>query len=156
MKRNDLTGKKFGKLTVLECHGIDKFGQTEWLCECECGNRTIVKMNNLKRGHTTSCGCRKHERFGEDLTNKIFGRLIVLGFDHMGPRGRSYWRCECECGNQTIARRDQLLSGHTRSCGCYAIDMSIDRSTKHGLSKKRIYGIWRGMKHRCFGFEHVV
>ena len=66
----NLKGKKFGKLTVLDYCGVDKYGQTEWLCECECGNKTIVRAYSLKSGRTTSCGCRKHERFSDDLTGK--------------------------------------------------------------------------------------
>lgn len=72
MNRSDLKGKKFGKLTVLDYCRVDKYGQTEWLCECECGNKTIVKAYNLKSGRTTSCGCRKHERFSDDLIGKQF------------------------------------------------------------------------------------
>lgn len=149
MKRADFTGKNFGKLTVLNYYGTDKHGQSLWLCECECGNETVVTMSNLKRGHTTSCGCRKFEQFGENLTNKYFGHLKVLGFDHMGPRGRSYWQCRCECGEVVVVRRDRLISGHTTSCGCYATDVNKERMTKHGLSTTRLYSIWRGMRQRC-------
>lgn len=153
MRRADFKGLKFGKLTVLDFYGVDKFGQSEWLCECECGNKTVVKMNNLKRGTTTSCGCRKHKRFSEDLTGKRFGRLLVIGFDHTGEKGHSYWNCECDCGEKAIVRRDQLLSGHTTSCGCYVSDVNRDRCTKHGLSNERLYDIWRAMKHRCKNTE---
>lgn len=149
MKRADLKGEKFGKLTVIDFYSIDKWGQSKWLCECECGNKTVVSMNNLKRGTTVSCGCRKYERFGENLTGKQFGRLSVISFDHMESKGRSYWLCECSCGKRVVARRDQLLSGHTTSCGCYAIDNTRERATKHGLSNERLYDIWRAMRYRC-------
>ena len=52
MKRADLKGEKFRKLTVIDFYSIDKWGQSKWLCECECGNKTVVSMNNLKRGTT--------------------------------------------------------------------------------------------------------
>lgn len=149
MTRIDLTGKKFGKLTVLNFYDVDKYGQSEWVCECECGNKIIAKMGNLRRGHTTSCGCRKYERFSEDLTGKQFGRLAVLGFDHIGLKGRAYWCCRCQCGEMVVVRQDELKSGHTTSCGCYAIDINRERCTKHGLSTSRLYSIWRGMRERC-------
>ena len=38
----DLTGQKFGKLTVIERHGIDKHGHATWRCKCECGSETVV------------------------------------------------------------------------------------------------------------------
>ena len=51
----DITGQKFGKLTVLEC--VVKNQKVQWKCLCECGNICIVSKNNLKSGHTQSCGC---------------------------------------------------------------------------------------------------
>lgn len=53
----DLTGKKFGKLTVISKAESDKYGATRWLCECDCGNKKIVRGNGLKRGYVKSCGC---------------------------------------------------------------------------------------------------
>lgn len=52
----DLSGRKFGKLTVIEQHGHigDKVA---WLCRCECGNEKVVSGSNLITSQTTSCGC---------------------------------------------------------------------------------------------------
>lgn len=146
---NDLRGQRFGRLVVLDYHGVDKYGQKEWMCKCDCGNETIVKAWNLKSGKTVSCGCRRYDRFSEDLSGKRFGRLIVIKFDHMGPKGRAYWLCRCDCGNEIIARQDGLKNGHTRSCGCYAVDTTKKLATKHNLSSDRLYSIWRGMRYRC-------
>ena len=57
----DKTGKRYGKLLVIEFKGtVD--GTSLWECECECGNRTVVRSYNLTSGHTLSCGCVKRER----------------------------------------------------------------------------------------------
>ena len=56
-KRKDLTGQKFGKLTVIEYAGTNKHGGALWLCQCECGNRKIVPSRSLVTGHSKSCGC---------------------------------------------------------------------------------------------------
>ena len=57
----DLTGKKFGKLTVIK--RVENQGKrTMWLCKCECGNETIVLGSNLTRLHTKSCGCLQKEK----------------------------------------------------------------------------------------------
>ena len=57
MKKLNLTGQKFGRLTVLnELHNYHKKG-VYWLCKCECGNLTEVKGTCLTHGHTKSCGC---------------------------------------------------------------------------------------------------
>lgn len=57
----DLTGKRFGRLTVLKFWGrfIQPSGQfgTSWLCKCDCGESTVVTHGNLVSGHTQSCGC---------------------------------------------------------------------------------------------------
>ena len=55
----DLTGQKFGKLTVIEEAPSD--GRTKWLCKCDCGNTVIVNAENLTSGNTTSCGCKRAE-----------------------------------------------------------------------------------------------
>lgn len=60
-KLKDLTGQKFGKLTVIE--RAEKKGKYSfWVCQCECGNKKIIRQDNLTTGHTTSCGCnaKKH------------------------------------------------------------------------------------------------
>ena len=43
----DLTGRKFGKLTVVEKHSKDKWGGWNWLCKCDCGNETVVSGGHL-------------------------------------------------------------------------------------------------------------
>lgn len=55
-KLDDLTGRRFGKLTVIGSHE-SRNGKTFWPCRCDCGNSTTVVASNLKRGNTLSCGC---------------------------------------------------------------------------------------------------
>lgn len=56
-KKIDLTGQKFGRLTVIEEAGRSNQKTVKWRCKCECGNETIVYSNNLRKGNTKSCGC---------------------------------------------------------------------------------------------------
>lgn len=58
---NDLTGRKFGRLTVLELLPERKNGQLIWLCRCECGKTTAVRKRSLIQGSTRSCGCLVRE-----------------------------------------------------------------------------------------------
>lgn len=60
MRLIDLTGQKFGRLTVIE-RAESENGQTRWLCECECGNKKAVISSHLQRGYTKSCGCLNRE-----------------------------------------------------------------------------------------------
>ena len=47
-KPMDIIGKKFNRLTVLELVGTDKYGNTKFLCECDCGNRKILLGSKVK------------------------------------------------------------------------------------------------------------
>lgn len=54
----NLTGKKFGRLTVIKKYDVVGNGETRWLCSCDCGNENvIVSRGDLKSGNTLSCGC---------------------------------------------------------------------------------------------------
>lgn len=57
----DITGQKFGKLTVVGRDYSKNENVTYWFCECDCGNKSIpsIAKNSLTRGLTTSCGCNK-------------------------------------------------------------------------------------------------
>ena len=56
----DLTGQRYGRLTVVERSG-DIGGKTAWLCICDCGNKKRITATNLKQGITKSCGCYQNE-----------------------------------------------------------------------------------------------
>lgn len=57
-KADDLTGRRFGRLTVLKRVGtIDR--RPIWRCQCDCGKKTDVRSVDLKSGNTKSCGCYK-------------------------------------------------------------------------------------------------
>lgn len=56
----DLTGQKFGRLTVIEKIGSDKYG-VKWKCKCSCGNYTEVYGTLLRKHKSSSCGCYKKE-----------------------------------------------------------------------------------------------
>ena len=121
-KAKDLTGTKFGRLTVIERRGSDKSGIAMWLCRCECGNEVVVRGSSLRRGGTTSCGCYNREKASEkakDITGMKFGRLTVIERRGSNKRGNAMWLCKCECGNEVVVRTDILKSGATTSCGCY-------------------------------------
>jgi hypothetical protein len=116
----DLAGHKFGRWTVIkrtENVGIN----TMWLCVCECGTVKAVSGNSLKRGSTKSCGCFNDERkrrTRKDLSGKRFGRLVVIKRLIGSEYKRSSWLCRCDCGQEVVVRRNGLVGGKTKSCGC--------------------------------------
>jgi hypothetical protein len=65
-KFKDLTGLKFGKLTVIEQAGHDKYNKILWKCKCDCGEETITHGRDLVNGHCKSCGCLLNSNRKED------------------------------------------------------------------------------------------
>lgn len=126
----NLKEQRFGRLVAIEPVDIilssGKHKQ-EWLCQCDCGNKTIVSTNNLLRGHSKSCGCYKRdvarERVSVNLLGQTFGYLTVeekiVNVDESTKKTQVLWKCKCKCGNDTLVPSDKLTGGITKSCGCY-------------------------------------
>lgn len=55
----NLYGLRFGNLLVVEKVGSNVRGNSMWKCTCDCGNNIVANSQNLKSGHTKSCGCHK-------------------------------------------------------------------------------------------------
>ena len=130
----DLTGQKFGRLTVLhkDSEKITSSG-SYWVCQCECGKIKSVKSSSLRRGEIQSCGCLRNERskiakeqlgLVDNLVGQRFGFLTVLCKDEEETKkhsGAVYWSCQCDCGTiksirgQSLKRKDE---NRTISCGC--------------------------------------
>lgn len=76
-KFKDLTGLRFGKLTVLEQTGHDKYKKILWKCMCDCGNETITHGRDLTNGHCKSCGCLLSENKKENGRFKGFSNTRI-------------------------------------------------------------------------------
>lgn len=94
-----------------------------------------------------------------DLTGQVFGRLRVLRQDG-SIRKHAAWSCLCSCGATTRVASGSLRSKDgTRSCGCLAAEVHsaglIDRNTSHGMSRSRVYRIYKEMLRRCTNPAHM-
>ena len=118
-KAEDLKGRTFGNLTVLE-RTENTGGRSMWSCRCSCGNLTTATGKELKSGNKKSCGCLKKQRGRKlDITGRRYGKLTVIcPTDKRNPRGSVIWKCRCDCGNETEASVAELNSGKCKSCGC--------------------------------------
>ncbi len=81
-----------------------------------CGLERMVRYQTIGE-NTVCCGCSRLH----DLLGMTFGRLLVTGLEKIN--NNSHWVCECECGTITKVPGISLMSGRTRSCGCYNIDV---------------------------------
>jgi hypothetical protein len=85
----NLTGQRFGRLMVIKFYERTKSGHSRWLCECDCGNSTIVYGNSLKRGITSSCGCLGRERVIEAVRTHGMSRSGVYA-EYRNMKNRCY------------------------------------------------------------------
>ena len=69
-KVRDLTGLKFGKLSVLSLEGSDSSGRKLWNCICDCGNNITKRSAALIRGQSKSCGCLPAESARTNMLNR--------------------------------------------------------------------------------------
>lgn len=121
----DLTNKKFGRLTVIKRAYIGKDKAQYWECLCDCGTTTYVNSANLKRKHTESCGCYRKDQHRQktalDLTDQRFGKLVALENTWQtedGPHSSFLWKCKCDCGNIIYVPANELNAHRVYSCGC--------------------------------------
>jgi hypothetical protein len=147
MTFNDLTGKQFPNLLVLyRADDIMKDGKkrrVKWHCRCNCGNELDVISDNLTRRPNMSCQeCANKKRANSnriDVIGNKYGRLTVL--EIVSGTSPTKVRCMCECGNEHICCQSDVISGHTKSCGCLQHEVTSETNTKDWTGHASAYGI---------------
>lgn len=134
----DITGKKFGRWTVLKYVGGKWM---KWNCVCECGARKDVSGASLRMGLSLSCGCLKKERSmsrGIDITGERFGALVVK--NKTGSKKlRSIFLCLCDCGKQREFPGVHLRKGWAKSCGCKSHVRAKEGKCRFDSHKEKLY-----------------
>ena len=128
----DLSGKQFNDLTVLYQVENKKFtdyyktGRTYWRCRCSCGKECDVQTSDITRGKRKDCG-HSHDEYLHtkrtiDISGNIYGQLKVIEMlpaQKVDKKWRAMCKAECLlCGNIIEIKRDYLINGDTKSCGC--------------------------------------
>lgn len=125
--KNDLSGKKFGKLTVIKKSPTVKYLDREymWECLCDCGNEVLVFGGHLKQGDKKSCGCSHQNKSldVESLIGQVFKGLQIVEFS-----GYRYYKntrnitfiCKClHCNKLTKPRvLTNILKRKKDECSC--------------------------------------
>jgi hypothetical protein len=156
MRLKDLTGARFGKLTVIE-RAPSRKGHTFWKCKCDCGNTKIVESYDLQHGKYFSCGCEKRPNPRKiNMIGRRFGTLTVIS-EAPNPYKRKpiAWLCKCECGKTIVVEGGLLRRGYYSSCGCQRIELLRKAMTKHGLTDTKLYHSWKCMKYRCLNSHYT-
>lgn len=125
LKKKNIIGKKYGRLTVIDYTNFNRHGSAVWKCACECGNITYATTEGLRVGDNISCGCYNKscelfkQRYKVNLVGEKFGKLIVIkATEKRTAQGNQIWECQCECGNIAYVSTNHLQTGNTKSCGC--------------------------------------
>lgn len=113
----DLTGKKFGRLTVIGIQPTET-RKTYWVCRCDCGNMKTVRSDSLQSGAIKSCGCLKKEQDGKNL---VLGngrrKFEETGFKVGQTRLYEIWQgMKARCYNEHDARYDRYGGRGIRVC----------------------------------------
>lgn len=107
-KREDIIGKRYGRLTVIGLHGVKRH-HAQWLCQCDCGLTTLAYAYQLNKGTKKSCGCLRVEEASKHIPPATKGSENPT-YKHGGKSGGierlyiTWWnmlkRCETESANR--------------------------------------------------------
>ena len=116
---HDLTGQRFGRLTVTRSLSEREDRYVVYLCRCDCGREVRVNSKKLRRGTVQGCpDCWQVKSNGPlDLTGQVFGELKVVARSQQRKSGRRTWECLCSCGKTVLVTTHDLRAGHCVSCG---------------------------------------
>ena len=130
----NLLNQTFGKLKVIEETNKRKNKSVVWKCQCECGEIEEFSTKELRSDgliQCHKCGNRRqpNNKLTENIIGKTFNHLTVLEkTNNKNNDGKLLYKCRCDCENQTIVyvNRTDLISGHTKSCGCIRRKFNIN------------------------------
>jgi len=116
--KNDLTGQRFGALTVIEFSYRQNNRNNYWKCQCDCG-KTKIQREYVLKTNPTPCSCTKTKKVKvprKDLTGQRFNTLTVIEFSYY-KYGHNHWKCQCDYRKTSIVR-EYVLKSKPPSCFC--------------------------------------
>lgn len=141
-KFEDLTGQKFGRLTVIKRAENSKCGRTRWLCKCECGNYKDVQSIHLKNKKILSCGCLAIENTikrnsSHNLSKirmyKIYHGMKQRCYNSKNPEYHNYGGRGIIICNEWLDKEDGFINFYNWAIqNGYSKDLSIDRIDVNG------------------------
>jgi len=121
VKGKDRVGLTIKNFKLLDYKFENK--ESKYLVNCLlCGCEKWMYYSVIKNPIVQGCGCQKrfNDKNRKDLTGQVFGRLTAIQpTEKKNNRGTIIWLCECSCGNRAEIVSSLLISGKTRSCGCF-------------------------------------
>gem|GEM_PF-2043099 len=141
-----MTGQKYGHLTVKEMLPRYKGNKKMFCrCVCECGNETIKEAYPLRHSKTASCGCMTgyHRSVWQqhDETGQTFNDLTILKIIRNERMKPAMAVCRCKCGNVITTNKSDVVTGHTKSCGCRIKETVWESTVKDFTGMKSTSGV---------------
>jgi hypothetical protein len=130
----DLTGQKFGRLTVIERDKSKNSCAVFWLCRCDCGKEVERRLPDLLHGYTTSCGCavkQKLTKHGDSNGRNNYERWKAMKKRCLNPNDRYYARY----GGRGITVCSEWINSYEKYNEYIS---SLPHSNEHGMTIDRI------------------
>ena len=133
----DITGQVFSYLTVIKRFGSNKGGNATWLCACKCGIEVVVLGNELRNGHTKSCGCYGAEARKISLTTHGKTKTKEYGVwrgmrERCNNRKHVYWKNYGGRGIKVCERWRNSFSNFLDDMGNVPPGKTLDRIDNDG------------------------
>ena len=138
--REDLTGKRFGNLTVIRKTDQKNRSSYLWLCKCDCGKEKLVSSYSLKSGMTKSCGCLGRKERTKDITGEKFWHLTAIRPTGKYIKNQAEWVWRCECGKEIKEVAHAVKIGNRRSCGCRNKNIKVKQAIEMQKKNQRVDG----------------
>jgi hypothetical protein len=132
-KRQDLTGQKFGRLTVISFSHKTAGKNSCWHCLCDCGGKAIVRTGSLKDGKSKSCGCIR-----EDVSRARENRQVLHGSSAYDIWLNMKARCYNKNANNYKyygGRGITICNRWLNSFDFFIADMGVRPSTNHSIDR---------------------
>ena len=132
-------GDIFGEWIVLgrSPSSIGRGHHKYYECSCSCGNKCHVRSDSLTSKKSKSCGCDRTRGIYRYLGKK-FNRWTIISLGEMDSNSHRHMLCVCECGTKRDVRFSDLISGGSKSCGCWRDE--AQRRIRKGVKKVEING----------------
>lgn len=152
--KSDLTGEKYGKLTVL---GLDRSVKKSgvWSCKCDCGTIKSIKKSLLLHPFTPtqSCGCLSKKHF-IDLTGQKFNNLTVTKYLGKDNSKNNVYLSTCDCGGTIQTQGSDVKTGKIKSCGCKNFTQQAINTKARGVEPlvKSLFAQYKRAGRRGYDF----
>ena len=124
IKKYDISGRRFGRVTVLSLAYIDEGRQSHWNVRCDCGYEFVALRKNLVGGYTRSCGCLRREKVRENAkkANRKWQIPVIVSDTEGSVSYDSISAASRATGCSFSSIRDRIKSGEPLDGKTFIID----------------------------------